>query len=137
MPTYDREMRILLIEDSKFLQLVNGRALAKAGYTVTTASDGKEGVRAAREELPDLVLLDMMLPKISGLDVLRLLKGDSVTKEIPVIVLTALSERNKEKLLKEGAIGYVEKSDTLLEKDSAALVQAVARAMSKSSGMKR
>ena len=118
-------MRTLVIEDSKFLRQAIERALTRAGHTVSTANDGEEGVRVARETAPDLVLLDMMLPKLGGLDVLRILKTDPNTKDIPVIVLTSLSERNKEKLLGEGAAAYVEKSSTLLENNSTALVQAV------------
>jgi CheY-like chemotaxis protein len=118
-------MRTLVIEDSKFLRQAIERALTRAGHTVSTANDGEEGVRVARETAPELVLLDMMLPKLGGLEVLRMLKTDANTKDIPVIVLTSLSERNKEKLLREGAAAYVEKSSTLLENNSTALVQAV------------
>jgi CheY-like chemotaxis protein len=120
-------VRILLIEDSKFLSLATARVLAREGHSVNTAKDGEEGVRMTRETLPDLVLLDMMLPRIAGVDVLRLLKGDPATRHIPVIVLTGLSERNAEKLLNLGAAGFIEKSDTLLDKDAANLVQVVNR----------
>jgi DNA-binding response OmpR family regulator len=71
-------MKILLIEDSKFQRIANERALVKAGYGVIQARDGEEGLRIARENIPDLILLDMMLPKLSGLDVLRALKGDAL-----------------------------------------------------------
>jgi DNA-binding response OmpR family regulator len=67
-------MKILLIEDSKFQRMASERALLNAGYSVIHAKDGDEGLRAARENIPDLILLDMMLPKLSGLDVLRALK---------------------------------------------------------------
>jgi CheY-like chemotaxis protein len=81
--------------------------------------------------MPDLVLLDMMLPKIAGVDVLRLLKSDVATKYIPVIVLTALSEKNTETLLKLGAAGFIEKSEALLEKDAANLIQVLNGVMAK------
>ena len=68
-------MKILLIEDSKFQRIANERALVKAGYEVMHAGDGEEGLRVAHESIPDLILLDMMLPKVSGLDVLRILKA--------------------------------------------------------------
>jgi CheY-like chemotaxis protein len=68
-------MKILLIEDSKFQRIASERALVKAGYDVIQAGDGEAGLRIARENIPDLVLLDMMLPKVSGNDVLRALKG--------------------------------------------------------------
>jgi DNA-binding response OmpR family regulator len=129
-------MKILLIEDSKFLSAATARALAKEGHSVSTAKDGEEGLRLTREALPDLVLLDMMLPKIAGIDVLRLLKSDAATNQIPVIVLTALSERNTEKLLSLGAAGFIEKSETLLEKDAAHLIQVLNRVMAKTASAK-
>jgi CheY-like chemotaxis protein len=124
-------MKILLVEDSRFLRRAGERALEKAGYEVLTAADGEEALKIAQDAIPDLILLDMMLPKLSGLEVLRALKQGATTKHIPVIILTGLSERNKEKLLQEGAVSYLEKSDTLLEKDSAVLIQAVARVLGK------
>jgi len=64
---------------------------------------GEEGFRLARKNIPDLILLDMMLPKVSGLDVLRALKGDVLVKNIPVIVLSGLGQANEVKLMSEGA----------------------------------
>src|SRR5580698_9260577 len=104
-------MKILLIEDSKFQRIANGRALAKAGYAVIHAGDGDEGLRIARENIPDLILLDMMLPKVSGLDVLRALKADALVKHIPVIVLNGLGQGNETKLLNEGAAALLMKSE--------------------------
>jgi DNA-binding response OmpR family regulator len=115
-------MKILLIEDGKFQRIANGRALVKAGYTVIHAADGEEGLRAARENSPDLILLDMMLPKVSGLDVLRALKLEALVKHIPVIVLSGLGQANEAKLLKEGAAAFLLKSSA---NDSSALIQAV------------
>jgi CheY-like chemotaxis protein len=99
-------MKILLIEDSKFQRIANGRALVKAGYDVIYAGDGDEGLRIARENIPDLILLDMMLPKLSGLDLLRALKNDVLAADIPVIVLSGLGQANEAKLLKEGATAF-------------------------------
>ena len=62
---------VLLVEDSKFQKLVNERMLHKAGYTVLTASDGEEALRLARETIPDIILLDMLLPKLGGREVCR------------------------------------------------------------------
>ena len=81
-------MKILLVEDSKFLRLATGRALAHAGYEMTFAGDGDEALLMAGENLPDLILLDMMLPKMSGPDVLKALKKEPVTAAIPVVVLS-------------------------------------------------
>ena len=118
-------MKILLIEDSRFQRIANERALVKAGYSVIQAGDGEEGLRVACKDIPDLILLDMMLPKVSGLDVLRALKGDVLVKHIHVIVLSGLGEGNETKLLNEGAAAFVTKSAKSLENDSSALIQTV------------
>ena len=118
-------MRILVIDDSKLMQAGMKRALVSAGHEVTLAGDGKEGLVAARRILPDLILLDMMLPMMSGTQVLSLLMSEPSTKDIPVFVLTGLSQRNEEKLRKDGAAQYFEKSDHFLEHNFAALIDAV------------
>jgi CheY-like chemotaxis protein len=110
--------KVLLVDDSKFLRMANECALCRAGYEVCTASDGEEALRVANDQLPDIILLDMMLPKISGPDVLKALKANPATKNIPVIVLTSLSQKNEEKLLSEGAAAYFEKSTLQLDKNS-------------------
>jgi CheY-like chemotaxis protein len=129
-------VKILLVDDSKFLRRAGERALERAGYQVITAADGAEALTIAKDRIPNLIVLDMMLPKLSGLEVLRALKQDVATKDIPVIVLTALSERNAAKLLEEGAISFVEKSDSLLDKDGAVLIQAVARVVGRATAPK-
>ena len=110
--------KVLLVEDSKFLRMANERALSRAGFQVSTAADGEEALQVANDKLPDIILLDMMLPKISGPDVLKALKGNPATTDIPVIVLTSLSQKNEEKLLHEGAAAYFEKSTLELDKSS-------------------
>ena len=87
-------MRILLIEDSRFLRTVIERILVKAGHSVTGVADGREGLRAARTSSPALILLDMMLPGPDGTGVLKALKEDASTAQIPVIVLTGLSQKS-------------------------------------------
>jgi CheY-like chemotaxis protein len=84
----------------------------------------------ARERVPDLILLDMMLPKVSGLEVLRTLKGDVLVKHIPVIVLSGLGQANEAKLLKEGAAAFVVKSEKSLENNSLVLIQAIEKVLS-------
>ncbi len=127
----DKNREILLIEDSRFMRIAVQGALTRAGYIVHTASDGETGVLAARKILPDLVILDLVLPKTSGLEVLRSLKQDAITKNIPVVVLAALSESNKEELLNEGVAACVEKLDRLFEGDSTALIHTVAQVVGK------
>jgi|ERR1700735_603478 DNA-binding response OmpR family regulator len=118
-------MKILLIEDSKFQRIANERALVKAGYEVIHAGDGEEGLRVAHENIPDLILLDIMLPKVSGLDVLRSLKQDAIVKHVPVIVLTGLGQGNESKLLKEGAAAFILKTEKSFENNSTVLIRAV------------
>ena len=82
-------------------------------------------MQVANDKLPDIILLDMMLPKISGPDVLKALKANPATMDIPVIVLTSLSQMNEEKLLHEGAAAYFEKSTLQLDKSSNRLAATV------------
>src|SRR5579863_5516400 len=118
-------MKVLLVEDSKFLRISTERALTKAGYEVVCAGDGEEALRLAREHLPALVLLDMMLPKVSGPDVLKALKQDPATAKIAVMILTSLSQKNAKALEKDGAVGFFEKSDLMLGSGPNSLVAAV------------
>jgi CheY-like chemotaxis protein len=113
--------RVLLVEDSKFLRMATERTLTNAGYLVSTASDGEEALQVANDKRPDIILLDMMLPKISGPNVLKALKENPATMHIPVIVLTSLSQKNEEKLLSEGAAAYFEKSALSLDQNSSRL----------------
>jgi two-component system phosphate regulon response regulator PhoB len=101
---------ILLVEDSKFLRMANSRALAKAGFRVVTANDGEEALRVATDGTPDLILLDMLLPKMGGVEVLRALRKNPRTTATPIVVMTGLAKSNESKLMLEGADGFFEKS---------------------------
>ena len=101
---------VLLIDDSTFLRRANERSLTRLGYRVITAADGEEGLRLAGEKIPDVIVLDMMLPKLGGPELLQMLKSDPRTATIPVIVLSALSQKNDQKLIAGGAVAYLEKS---------------------------
>jgi len=102
-------VRILLVEDSKPIRRENEGALHRAGYEVICAEDGETALESARDQHPDLILLDMILPKMSGPEVLRRLKSEPNTAEIPVVVLSSLTGKNRQKLLEEGAEDYLEK----------------------------
>jgi CheY-like chemotaxis protein len=117
--------KILLVEDSKFVRLAMSRALAHAGYEVCDASDGDEALRLAQETMPDLILLDMLLPKTSGLEVLKALKKNPSTQRIAVVVITGMTQKNAERLQKDGAMGFLEKSVLELDKGSEKLLAAV------------
>ena len=118
-------MKILLVEDSKFLRLATGRALTRAGYEVSFAGDGDEALLMAREKLPDLILLDMMLPKMSGLEVLKALKKEPATATIPIVVLTGLSQTNAERLRGDGALAFLTKADLALDQGAEPLLVAI------------
>jgi len=124
-------MNILIVEDSRFLRLANERALSKAGHNVISASDGEEVLCLAVERNPDLIILDMLLPKMSGPDVLRAIRANPLIGKTPVMVLTSLPQANEEKLLKEGATAYFEKSLLTIDKESAPFVEAVGRLLAR------
>jgi two-component system, OmpR family, phosphate regulon response regulator PhoB len=106
---------ILLVEDSKFLRVATERILTKAGYQVICAGDGDEALVLAGSRLPDLIVLDMLLPKLSGPEVLRSLKKNDLTAHIPVVVLSSLSQNNGPKLVQEGADAFIEKGSLLAD----------------------
>ena len=91
-------MKILLVEDSKTIRRENETVLLKAGYDVICAEDGEIALRLAQEQHPDLILLDMILPKLAGPEVLQHLKSQPGTAEIPVVVVSSLPEKNRQKL---------------------------------------
>jgi CheY-like chemotaxis protein len=121
---------VLLIDDSKFLRRANELSLAKAGHQIVAASDGEEGLRLAREKKHDVIVLDMLLPKLGGAQLLQLLKGDPLTAKIPVIVLSSLPQRNAEKLIADGAAAYLEKSSLALEQSSSELSRTISKVLS-------
>jgi CheY-like chemotaxis protein len=126
----DNVSTVLLIDDSKFLRRANELSLGKAGHQIVTASDGEEGLRLAREKKPDVIVLDMMLPKLGGADLLQILKGDPLTAKIPVIVLSSLPQKNELKLMAAGAAAYLEKSSLALEQCSSELSRTISKVLS-------
>jgi CheY-like chemotaxis protein len=103
-------VKILLVEDSRAIRLENERALIQAGYEVICAEDGQRALQLAGERQPDLILLDLLLPKMGGPEVLEYLKSNPGTAQIPVVVLSALYGKNREKLMAAGAEDYLEKN---------------------------
>lgn len=104
-------MKILMIEDDDAIRDLTQIALTAAGFeNVVPAVDGKQGLALAKKELPDLILLDLMLPKLDGLSVCRALREDEATRKIPIIMLTAKSEESDIVLgLELGANDYITK----------------------------
>lgn len=107
---------ILFIEDEQALQKTIGDRLSQEGYEIIPALDGEIGLNLAEIKKPDLILLDLILPKLQGLEVLKKLKEDIITKDIPVIILTNLEEmENVNKALELGATTYLVKANYSLE----------------------
>jgi DNA-binding response OmpR family regulator len=108
--------KILLVEDDFALRDIYSARLAAEGHTVVTASDGEEALAVAMREHPDLILLDVMMPKISGFDVLDILRSTPETKATQVIMMTALGQESDRK--RGEALGvnkYLVKSQVTLE----------------------
>jgi len=113
--------KILFIEDESALQETFRGILREEGYEMISAMDGEEGLRLAKTEKPDLILLDLVLPKIDGFKVLKRLKEDPETKKTPVVILTNLEDvENVNKALELGATTYLVKAsyspEEILEK---------------------
>jgi len=106
-------VKILLVDDSRTIRKANERILVKVGYEVVCAEDGESALLLAQEHKPDLILLDMILPRMSGPEVLQHLKADARTVDIPVVVLSSLTEKNKQKLVEAGAEEYLEKNSLM------------------------
>jgi DNA-binding response OmpR family regulator len=102
--------KILIVDDEpKIVMMVKNR-LEASGYEVLTASDGQEGLDKARSQKPDLIILDVMLPKIDGYKVCRMLKFDEAYKKISIIMFTARAQKEDEQLGKDvGADAYITK----------------------------
>lgn len=117
--------RILLVEDNEMNRDMLSRRLERKGYEVLIAVDGAEGVRLARTEMPDLILMDMNLPEVDGWEATRRIKADATTRNIPVIALTAHAMTgDRQKALDAGCDDYDSKPvdlDRLLGKMEALL----------------
>jgi len=115
-------LTILLVDDNVHLQIAFKKVLTSSGYRVELAGDGEEALRLARSIRPDVILLDILLPKLGGVEVLRALKADRATKTIPVIALSGLPMSNETRLRRDGAISYLQKSNL---EDLDVLLQAI------------
>lgn len=105
---------VLIIDDDSTLLSMYGEQLKFDGMIVEYAHDGEEALVMASQNTPNVIILDIMMPKMNGFDVLKFLKSDDVTKDIPVIVLSALSDPEKMRTAIElGAARYMVKADIL------------------------
>jgi len=102
--------KILLIDDSNTVLMMEKMILAASGYDVVVAHDGQEGVAKAATERPDLILLDVVMPKMDGIEACRRLRAQESTKSIPIIMVTTRSESNNvESSYRNGCNDYVNK----------------------------
>jgi CheY-like chemotaxis protein len=108
--------RVLVAEDDRYLRRAAEARLRQQGFNVLTAADGEEALRVAQAELPDLILLDLIMPKLQGFEVLRALKGSESTARIPVIILSNLSQdSDRAQCLQDGAAAYLVKANLSLQ----------------------
>ncbi len=103
-------MKILIVEDNPQNMKLATTVLQKSGYDTLQAVDADSGIMIARQELPDLILMDIQLPGMDGLTATKLLKGDRLTSDIPVIALTAFAMKgDRERIIEAGCDDYVSK----------------------------
>lgn len=111
MPKNKQQLNILIVEDDVFLADLYKTKFTLEGFKVSAAYDGEKGLELAKKVEPDVILLDLVLPKMSGFDVLREIKLDKKVRDVPVILLTNLSQKSDvEKGLKLGADDYLIKA---------------------------
>ena len=103
--------KIVVADDDRMFRKAAETTLRRQGYAVAIASDGEEALQLIRSERPNIIVLDLIMPKLQGFDVLQVLKQDSVTAAIPVIVLSSLTqEQDKQEALDLGAAAYFNKA---------------------------
>ena len=116
MQTTTANKRVLLAEDDRFLRRACETSLRERGFTVATAADGEEALRAALADCPDLIVLDMLMPKLSGLDVLRAVRREASTSAVPVLMMSSSSnDQDIEAMTRLGANGCLVKARLSLQ----------------------
>jgi len=112
-----RESRhILLVEDDRVLRRACEASLRRIGFAVTIALDGQEALDHIKTDVPDLILLDLLMPRVSGLEVLRSLRADTRTKGVPVLILSNSSrEQDRAEISQLDIAGYLVKSNLSLQ----------------------
>ena len=107
-----RGRKILLAEDNVLLSKVSAAALRRSGFEVVLAADGEEALDKAKSESPDVILLDVIMPKLQGIEVLSALRADPAMADIPVVMLSNLGQaEDVEEALRAGAVAYFIKSE--------------------------
>ena len=105
-----KPIKILIVEDNPMMTLLIKEVVVREGYEVFTATEGPGAIESARRELPELILLDVMIPKIDGFEVCRILHNDPKTSHIKIIILTALNRQVDEDAARAaGAYDFIPK----------------------------
>lgn len=111
MSQNEKSLKILLIEDDPFLLSMYSSKFEMENFRVISADDGEKGLKAAKNNKPNVILLDILMPKMNGFEVLEQLKADQETRDIPVILLTNLNQKDEiERGLSLGADDYLIKA---------------------------
>ncbi|HOE74545.1 MAG TPA: response regulator [bacterium] len=135
MSNEQANLRVLIVDDDQTLCDMYAERLQVEGFEVIVAHNGEEGAAKAVEYLPDVILLDLMMPKVNGFNTLEILKSTQETKDIPVLLLTALiQEENKQRGLQAGAEDYIIKSESMPGTVIDKIKEVVARAQQRKSG---
>ena len=135
MSNEQASLRVLIVDDDQTLCDMYAERLQVEGFEVIVAHNGEEGAAKAVEYLPDVILLDIMMPKVNGFNTLEILKSTQETKDIPVLLLTALiQEENKQRGLQAGAEDYIIKSESMPGTVIDKIKEVVARAQQRKSG---
>jgi DNA-binding response OmpR family regulator len=130
MDKINKKFVVLIIEDDEVLLRALYLLFRKNDFTVASASDGDTGLKMAQRLNPDIIILDLLLPKMSGLDVLKYLKSNPLTRDIPVIILSNLGDESDVEQAKSlGAIDYFIKAET----DLSDLVKKTSKVLSEKS----
>src|SRR5262245_12423790 len=104
------QKRVLVIDDSPTILKVVELTLSKSGFLVTVAADGEAGLRCAREQKPDLILLDFVMPRMNGYQVVRAIADDASLRDIPVVLMSAKGDQVGERFVKVlGIVDYITK----------------------------
>ena len=119
------EVRVLVVDDEPANRMWLANALEPAGFTVLPAAGGREAIEMAKSEKPDFVLLDLMMPEVTGFDVVEALRADASTRETPILVLTAASLTDADKRMLNGRVSEILKRGTVASSDIVGLLKRV------------
>jgi CheY-like chemotaxis protein len=119
------KIRVLVVDDEPANRLWLAKALEPAGFTVLPASGGREAIEMARSEKPDFVLLDLMMPEVTGFDVVEALRADPATRETPIMVVTATTLTEEDKRQLNGRVSQILKRGSVASSDIVGLLKRV------------